>query len=191
MFLLNKTWIWITIITYFSLLFTHWEQVDASDKIPLKSICSQQNLETLTTNLLRDLPDYANRTSQSARRLSRKVDIYSYIIFAGKPDFTPLPLNPYGMSTNPTQTIDDQIDQVFFTTLERQYTAGKAIEIQQFHRLLLTKTNSGWRKVMMFTKTGTYPVNKISTPIKDTSDGAVGKAVDIWLRDCEAGSIKR
>ncbi|AFZ03985.1 hypothetical protein Cal6303_5096 [Calothrix sp. PCC 6303] len=191
MLLFNKTRIWIAIIIYFSLLFTHWQQVNAGQKIAPKSICSQQNLETLTTNLLRDLPNYANRTSQRARRLSRKVDVYSYIIFAGKPDFTPLPLNPYGMSTNPVRTVDDKIDQVFFTTLERQYTAGKAIELQQFHRLLLTQTNSGWRKVMMFTKTGAYPANQLSTPLRESSDGAIGKAVDIWLRDCEAGSTNR
>jgi hypothetical protein len=191
MLLFSKTWIWIAIITYLSLLFTDCERVDASQKIISKSICSQQSLETLTTNLLRDLPNYANRSSQRARRLSRKGDVFSYFIFAGKPDFTPLPLNPYGMSTNPVKSVDDRIDQVFFTTLERQYTAGKAIELQQFHRLLLTQTNSGWKKVMMFTKTGTYPANNISTPLRESSDGVVGKAVDIWLRDCEAGSTKR
>jgi hypothetical protein len=191
MLFLNKNWLLINVIIYLLSIFGNYKQVNASPKRSSTSICSQQNLEALTTNLLRDLPNYANRTSQSARRLSRKVDVYSYIIFAGKADFTPLPLNPYGMSTNPVQSADDQIEQVFFTTLERQYTAGKAIELQQFHRLLLTKTNSGWRKVMMFTKTGAYPANKLSTSLRESSDGAIGKAVDIWLRDCEAGSTKR
>ena len=42
---------------------------------------------------MRDLPSYANRASQRARRLQRKTDVYSYMSVAGKPDFTPLPLN--------------------------------------------------------------------------------------------------
>jgi hypothetical protein len=191
MLFLNKNWLLINVIIYLLSIFGNYKQVNASPKRSSTSICSQQNLETLTTNLLRDLPNYANRSSQRARRLSRKGDVFSYFIFAGKPDFTPLPLNPYGMSANPVKSVDDRIEQVFFTTLERQYTAGKAIELQQFHRLLLTQTNSGWKKVMMFTKTGTYPANQISTPLRESSDGVVGKAVDIWLRDCEAGSTKR
>jgi hypothetical protein len=190
MLFLNKNWLLISVTIYLPLIFGDYKQVDASPKRSSTSICSQQNIETLTSNLLRDLPSYANRTTQRARRLSRKVDVFSYFIFAGKPNFTPLPLNPYGMSSSPVESADEQIDQVFFTTLERQYTAGKAIELQQFHRLLLTKTNSGWRKVMMFTQTGNYPATKSPTPPRESSDGAVGQAVDIWLRDCEAGSIK-
>jgi hypothetical protein len=191
MLFLNKNWLLISIITCLSSIFADYKRVDASPKRSSTSICSQQNIETLTSNLLRDLPSYANRTTQRARRLSRKVDVFSYFIFAGKPNFTPLPLNPYGMSSSPVESINEEIEQVFFTTLERQYTAGKAIELQQFHRLLLTKTNSGWRKVMMFTQTGNYPANQPPTSVRESSDGAVGQAVDIWLRDCEAGSIKQ
>lgn len=186
MLFLNKNWLLINVIIYSLSILGDYKQVDASPKRSSTSICSQQNIETLTSNLLRDLPSYANRTTQRARRLSRKADFFSYFIFAGKPNFTPLALNPYGMSSSPIESVDEQIEQVFFTTLERQYIAGKAIELQQFHRLLLTKTNSGWRKVMMFTQTGNYPVNQPLTPPRESSDGAVGQAVDIWLRDCEA-----
>ena len=42
------------------------------------------NIETLTTLLLRDLPHYANRGSQRARRLSRQADVYSYMVVAGR-----------------------------------------------------------------------------------------------------------
>jgi hypothetical protein len=50
-----------------------------------KSLCSEQNLETLTIQLLQDLPSYTNRASQRARRLSRSSDIYSYMLVAGRP----------------------------------------------------------------------------------------------------------
>lgn len=49
-----------------------------------KSFCTDQNLETLTIQLLQDLPSYTNRASQRARRLSRSSDIYSYMLVAGR-----------------------------------------------------------------------------------------------------------
>lgn len=153
--------------------------------------CSEQNLELIATKLLRDLPSYANRASQRARRLTRRGDTFSYMIAAGRPEFNPLPLNPTGATDDSTKTISEGVEQLFFTTLERQYTAGKAIELQQFHWLLLTKTNTGWRKVMMFTQTGTFPVTKLPvTPPRESSDGVVAQAVDAWLRDCQAGSVR-
>ncbi|MEA5571047.1 hypothetical protein [Calothrix sp. UHCC 0171] len=157
----------------------------------LQSLCSQQKLELITTNLLRDLPSYANRASQRARRLTRRGDTFSYVLAAGKPEFQPLPLNPISASSDATNTLEDGVEQVFFTTLERKYTAGKAVELQQFHWLLVTKTNIGWRKVMMFSQIGSFPVSKQPvTPIRESSNGVVAQAVDTWLRDCQAGSVK-
>ncbi|BDI16575.1 hypothetical protein ANSO36C_23770 [Nostoc cf. commune SO-36] len=52
-----------------------------------KSLCSEQNLETLTIQLLQDLPSYTNRASQRARRLRRSSDVYSYMLVAGRPEF--------------------------------------------------------------------------------------------------------
>lgn len=156
-----------------------------------KYFCSEQKLESITTYLLRDLPSYSNRASQRARRLTRKGDTFSYMVAAGRPEFLPLPLNPSNASSDTAKTLSEGVEQVFFTTFERQYTAGKAIELQQFHWLLLTKTQGGWRKVMMFTQTGSFPVTKQPTsPPRDSSDGAVAQAVDAWLRDCEAGSVR-
>ncbi len=51
--------------------------------------CQEHDIETLTTQLLKDLPSYANRTSQRARRRSRIVDTYSYVLLAGRPEFAP------------------------------------------------------------------------------------------------------
>ena len=159
----------------------------------VRSVCSNQNIETLTTQLLRDLPSYANRASQRARPplLSRTPDVYSYMMVAGRPEFAPLPLNPSGYSTDALKTTSEKVDQVFFTTLERQYIQGKAVDLQQFHWLFLTKTKSGWRLAMMFSQIGYYPATKPPTPPRDSSNGVVAQAINAWLRDCQAGTVSR
>jgi hypothetical protein len=149
-------------------------------------ICSKQDLETLTTNLMRDLPSYSNRITQRSRRLSRKVDVFSYMLVAGRPEFTPLKVDNIDVPENSAEGVE----QVFFTTLERQYTKDKPIELQQYHRLFLTKSASGWRMIMMLTQTGSYPAKNIPSPPRETSRGNVAQAVETWLRDCRADSIK-
>lgn len=156
-----------------------------------ESLCSQQNLELITTNLMRDLPSYANRAAQRARRLTRIGETFGYMLTAGRPEFKPLPLNPNVTSENTAKTLSEGVEQIFFTTLERRYIAKQAVELQEFHWLLVTKTSTGWRKVMMFTQTGSFPVSKqVPSPPRDSSDGVVGQAVDAWLRDCQAGAIR-
>ncbi|MDZ8184862.1 MAG: hypothetical protein RMX96_08425 [Nostoc sp. ChiSLP02] len=156
-----------------------------------KSMCSEQDLETLTTQLLQDLPSYANRANQRARRRSRSADLYSYMLVAGRPEFTALPLNIEEYSTGTSETSASGVEQVFFTTLERQYINKTAIELQEFHWLLLTKTISGWRLVMMFSQTGAYPKNQPPSPPRDSSNGAIAQGVQAWLRDCQAGSVRK
>lgn len=147
--------------------------------------CQTQNLEILTDQLLKDLPSYANRTIQRARRLSRKSDFYSYVLVAGHPEFAPLTLGPGVYAPNPPS--DSQtVKQVFFTTLERQYTAGQAIELQQFHWVFLTKTVSGWRLATLFSRLGGYPIKKPPTPPRENSNGIIAQAINTWLRDCQA-----
>ncbi|MGI8501566.1 MAG: hypothetical protein ACR2LR_10565 [Hassallia sp.] len=156
-----------------------------------KSFCSEQNIENLITPLLRDLPSYTNRASQRARRLKRKTDVYSYMSVAGKPDFTPLPLNPGINTTDAPKSSEEKVEQVFFTTLERQYTGGRSLQLQEFHWLFLTKSNSGWRMVTMFSQIGSYPVTKNPpTPPRNSSNGTVAQGINAWLRDCRAGSIR-
>ena len=150
--------------------------------------CQAQDIKTLTTGLLQALPGYANRVSQRARRLSRSSDVYSYVILAGRPEFEPLTLGP-GAYTSKSQLTDSQpVQQVFFTTLERQYTKGKAIELQQFNWVFLTKSQSGWRLATMFSQIGGYPAQKPPTPPKDSSNGIIAQAINAWLRDCQAES---
>lgn len=57
--------------------------------IAKSSSCQEQDIETLTAQLLKDLPSYANRTSQRVRRRSRTANIYSYVLLAGRPEFAP------------------------------------------------------------------------------------------------------
>lgn len=165
-------------------------QSKQGEVVGVRSFCSNQNLETLTAELLRDLPSYANRVTQRARRLRRTADIYSYVLVAGRPEFQPLPLNPSGYTRNSLKTSSEGVEQVFFTTLERQYIKRQAIQLQQFHWLFLTKAESGWRFVMMFSQTGTYPKNQPPTPPRDSSNGVLGQAISHWLRDCHADSIR-
>lgn len=151
---------------------------------PYTRSCQGQDIKTLTNQLLQDLPAYANRASQRARRLSRKSDFYSYMLVAGRPEFEPLTLGP-GVYT-PSPATDSQIQQIFFTTLERQYTAGQAIELQEFHWVFLTQTRNGWRLATMFSQTGGYPTKKPPTPPRESSDGVIAQAIEAWLRDCHA-----
>ncbi|MBD2517536.1 hypothetical protein H6G93_21650 [Nostoc sp. FACHB-973] len=159
--------------------------------IGVKSSCSEQDLETLTTQLLQDLPSYTNRASQRARRRSRSSDLYSYMLVAGRPEFTPLPLNLEEYSKDAPESSASGVEQVFFTTLERQYISKKAVELQEFHWLLLTKTKSGWRVVMMFTQTGSYSEKQALSPPRDSSNGAIAQGVKAWLRDCQAGAVRK
>ena len=64
------------------------------------------------------------------------------------------------------------------------------MELQEFHRLFLTKTNIGWTVVMMFTQDGSYPVKPPIAPPRNSSNGAIAQGVKLWLRDCQAGSVR-
>ncbi len=156
--------------------------------------CVEQKIDSLTTYLLRDLPSYTNRVTQRARRLSRKNEVYSYFLLAGRPEFTPLPLNPGINGVDSDKSAASGVEQVFFTTLERQYIGGKVVELQEFHWLLLTKTESGWRLVMMFTQsgssTGSSGGQQPLSPPRNSSRSAIAQAINIWLRDCQAGSVR-
>ncbi|WP_392532716.1 hypothetical protein [Nostoc sp. C117] len=180
--------------TFYFLLFESNRSLQAQTadiNTEAKSLCSEQDLETLTTQLLQDLPSYANRANQRARRRSRSADLYSYMLVAGRPEFTALPLNIEEYSTATPESSASGVEQVFFTTLERQYIGKTAVELQEFHWLLLTKTNSGWRLVMMFSQTGAYPKKQPPSPPRDSSNGAIAQGVQVWLRDCQAGSVRK
>ena len=148
------------------------------------------DVETLTSQLIRDLPSYANRVIQRARRLNRTVDSFSYVLVAGKPEFAPLSLGPGQYSSAASVADVEPPKQVFITTLERQYLRGKAIESQHYHWLFLTQTPGGWRLALMFSRIGSSSPGRPPTPPRESSKGVIGQAVTIWLRDCRAGAIR-
>ncbi|GAB4384164.1 MAG: hypothetical protein Kow00121_47260 [Elainellaceae cyanobacterium] len=144
------------------------------------------DLEALIPLLLRDLPGYANRVNQRAYTLESPANIPGYVLVAGRPEYEPIPLE--SRQYIPQQE-GDTTAQIFFTTLERQYAAGKAVQLQHYHWVFLTQTSSGWRLVMMFSTIGDVPADEPPTPPQDTSQGVIAQAIRLWLRDCQAGSI--
>ncbi len=161
--------------------------------LPLKSSLRDAcpaDLESLTALLLRDLPGYANRASRRSSRLNSPTHVSSSFIMAGSPEFEPLTLGPGQHTSADSAAVPEDLKQVFFTTLERQYAENKVFEFQQYHWLFLTQTASGWRLAMMFSRIGSYPAKNPPSPPRDSSNGVVGQAVRAWLRDCRAGSIQ-
>lgn len=145
------------------------------------------DLDLLIAQLLPDLPSYANRTIQR----SSQDYVPRFVILAGRPEFQPLPQGP-GVNNPPVSRLpgdleiegaDSAIAQVFFTTLERHYTATQSVEYQQYHWLFLSQTDEGWRVNQMFSRTA-YPEGAIPTPPRDSSDSEMAQAVRFWLRDC-------
>lgn len=148
------------------------------------------NLEDLANLLVTDIPDYANRIIQRNRTYSHALEFFPiFIITAGKADLDPLLLNQTQYKSSLRSQTDSNTHQIFFTTLEKQYsTNNRIIETQNFHWLILTKTPQDWKLVMALTKFG-YPDNSphqnfISSPPIDTTEGTIGQAIKLWLRDC-------
>lgn len=167
----------------------HHQQTD--ELAPLRpEVACPSDLENLTKVMLRDLPGYANRVSQRAfdRIQTRTSNVPGYVIIASQPEFAPLTLGP-GVYEPSTYDNDDPY-QIFFTTLERQYVQGRAVQLQHYHWLFLTQTNSGWRLALMFSRTGTYPTIQPPTPPRDSSQGVIAQAIRIWLNDCQTGNIQ-
>lgn len=155
-----------------------------------QSSCQKQDIKTLTNQLLRDLPAYANRTSQRARKLSRSTDLYTYVLVAGQPEFEPLTTDPGVYRPKSPQAESEDVQQVFFTTLERQYLSDRAVELQGFHWAFFTQTEDGWRLATMFTRIGDRTGKRPPTPPEEASDGIIAQAIETWLRDCRAGDAK-
>ncbi|OKH26969.1 hypothetical protein [Chroogloeocystis siderophila] len=147
--------------------------------------CQTEDVETLTAQLLPALPSYANRISQRTRRRDASVDIYTYVIIAGRPEFAPLTLGPGEYTPDVESTNAQQPQQVFITTLERQYIDSRPVELQQFHWLFFTRAEGRWRLAIMFSRTGLYPSRQPLTPPRDSSNGTIAQAIRTWLRDCQ------
>lgn len=145
-----------------------------------------QDIETLTSFMLKDLADYANRVIQRTQDSHRREGFDRYVIFAGKSELKPLDLPQF--QYNPVTK--NNPEQIFFTTSERQYIdQTRKVETQDYHWLFLTPTTSGWHIVTMFSRFSPSAEADLPTPPIESSKGIIGQAVSLWLRDCRAKKI--
>lgn len=171
-----------------------------------KSSTCPQDIQSLTTLMLRDLPGYANRVMQRSTSLNSG-GLSSYVLVAGNPDFNPIntDLDPQSgngtqsdiatqrLIDNATQRLNDrELQQVFFTTLNREYQGGRITEVQEFHRLFLVQTSQGWQLALMYSRSGSVgsQSSQALTPVRESINSAVGQAVSTWLRDCQARTLR-
>lgn len=159
-----------------------------------ESFTCPHQLPKLTALLLRDLPAYSNRIIQRTQDLNQAAGNENYIITASQAEFEPLDLprlsydQPQYILGSPKS--NHQPEQVFFTVLERQYIQGKIVDTQTYHWLFLTLTHSGWRTVMLFSRFGNSQAG-LATPPQETTNGIIGRGVELWLRDCRAGRVHK
>ena len=141
--------------------------------------------------MLPDLPSYANRAISRSRQRENP-DPPSSIIVAGQPEFTPLPLGTARstVGTEHSEEREENVRQVFFSTLERVYTPTDAIELQGYHWLFITPTQNGWQLVVMYSVFDSYLASNAPTPPENTTDGALAQGVRNWLRDCQARNME-
>ena len=148
-----------------------------------------QDLETLANLLTADISDYGNRVIQKSSIFSHELDFLpTYIITASKAELEPLSASESTLQTSN----NDNIKQIFFTSLERQYSNSQTvIEAENYHWLILINQNGQWQLVESFTRFG-YPNSekKVISPIRNSTNGVIGQAVKLWLKDCHAGTLR-
>jgi len=143
----------------------------------------RQPLETLMPKLLADLPSYSNRVGQRAQIFDFDIPLNTYILIAGNADFDPLPLPQQQWQP----TVKDTTQQVFFTTLEREYTQQRAIERQNFYWAFFVQTQRGWQLALLYQQLGGESPQNPTAPRRDASNGGIAQGINLWLRDCQAG----
>lgn len=156
-----------------------------SQDTPQTNSCPS-DVKTLTDMMLKDLPSYANRVIQRESLGDRPFPPSLYILVAGRPEFDPLPL------TNPQYepVLEETAQQVFFTTLERQYGEESVTDLKNYYWLFLTPTEEGWRSVLLFSQLASLNDGDLPLPPQDARDGAIGQGIRLWLRDCRAGVLR-
>lgn len=161
------------------------EEKPKNSPFVVNNTCST-DLERLIERMLKDLPNYANRVSQRSRVRGLESPTLTYIILAGRPEFEPLPLS----NQQYEPFFPNSTQQVFFTTLERQYTGGKAITLQSYHWAFLTQSDEGWRLVSLFSRLADLSPEDLPLPPENTTKGVIGQAMGLWLRDCRFNAIR-
>lgn len=177
----------------------------SSEEYIRSSIACPANISDLVPLLLRDLPSYANRVSTRAQVLERSfnprgvviaaaqtaedaevsMSIAAHSLFSTTEERTPISLD---------QTLDTHhLIPLFFTTLERQYVDDQAVRLQHYHWAFLSQTTKQevpqWHLALMFSRLGDYPTEQPVAPPRESRQGSIGQALQLWLRDCNAGSV--
>lgn len=160
---------------------SHPKLMKSVNSLRHRSKSCPSNLPSLVDRMLKDLPSYANRIIQRQKNVLKTQKPSFNIIAAGKPEFDSLKLK----SSEYTPNFAENFQQVFFTTLERRYSFDRYIEAQNYHKLILTPTDEGWKMVLMFSQLGATGKNRSSSPPQDTTNSYMGQAVSLWLRDCQ------
>ncbi len=122
------------------------------------------------------MPSYVNREIQRDRELN-EVYLKRNVIIAGRPEFEPLAIEYMPL-------IESDINQIFLTTLERQYRDIQVVEIQRFHWLFLKRDDTGWELVNMFSIVENLPLEP-----ENNSNGVFARGVKAWLQGCH--SVRR
>lgn len=151
----------------------------SSQGIPPPPSCPA-DVTVLVERMLEELPSYANRVIQRSRNPRGG---QAYLLLAGRPEFDPLPPPPRlerAVSSGP-----EAPQQVFFTTLERQVSRERATDLQSYHWLFLQPSPRGWQLVMLLSQLAAMGEGNPPLPPRDTTEGVVGQAIRLWLRDCE------
>ncbi len=151
------------------------------------------DLQMLTPQLLADLPSYANRVASRTATLDQLLtEPRTTLLVTSPADLTPIDLAELGPGGEGSG--DSGLQQVFFTTLERQFWPDRIVSLQHHHWLFLAQSPQGWRLALLYSSVDTLnssdrAPNRAPTPPQETSDGIVGQAVRLWLRDCQAGAV--
>ncbi len=142
-----------------------------------KSNCPENSddLEILVAALMLDFPGYVNREIQRGRQQNEDY-LKRNIVMAGRPEFEPLAIDY-------TPFLQEDINQVFLTTLERQYRESQVVELQRFHWLFLRQNETGWELVNMFSLKESLPENLSAQP-EDSGNGVFARGIRAWLQGC-------
>ncbi|NET49047.1 MAG: hypothetical protein F6K09_10040 [Merismopedia sp. SIO2A8] len=159
------------------------------------AIACPSDIHALTPLLLRDVPSYANRVSTRAQIRDRSYNPRGVVIVASEAELERLDpaLNPTIPSLEAIASHD--LIPFFFTTLERQYgyrasNENTTTRLQHYHWAFLTRVDDRWELAMMFSRIGDYPASQPVSPPRESRQGTIGQAIQLWLRDCNAGSVE-
>jgi hypothetical protein len=146
-------------------------------------------LERLIGGLLRDLPTYANLVaSRTLGSISPTDWPFDSVVLVSSPEYAPIDLSD--RTFRDLSNADPAVQQVFFTTLERQFVNSESVLLQHYHWLFLAPSDRGWQLAFMYSSIGPYPADRQPpSPPQESSSGIIGQAVGLWLRDCRAGSV--